>query len=248
MNPPKRRRLDANASTLRKPFRSPLKVPIDDRASRRPSTASNLEQQRPDSLPSLAQRPPREPRTNELHSSHVRGTPTSTNNSCSNDDITNLQKRYSALAQELRKLKQDLDIAEQAQKLSSSTGEKQLESVTLRWRDIARSAADQVFELTNHRVKEMGGIRAWQKSSQQSSQSWFDHEVPQGNYETHEEQSTSTAGTRGMGRADKDEEQQEVGCSILIHDQRISNPRLANFHYEHNAPPDEHRSYSSRLR
>lgn len=218
MNPAKRRRVDANASTLRKPFRSPLKVSIDGRTSHQSSPANNLEQQKPHPSPSLTAISADKSNSRESHPSPSPGTAASAVDRCSTDEITLLQKKYSALTQELRRLRQDLDVAEQAQKLCSSNQGKQLDRLVLKWRDIARSAADQAFDITNDRVRDMGGIRAWQKSTQESAQSWLDYEPSlqgdcqrQNDRDTIDEQSTKT---RHAEEETEDDEQQEVSSEV----------------------------------
>lgn len=190
MNPAKRRRLDADASTLRKPFRSPLKVPLDTQisASRQPRTPNNLDQQEHHSSPSLTSSSVSDFQVKKSHRHSNPRAPAAAIEVRSTDEITILQKRYSALTQDLRRLRQDLDVTEQARKLCSSNERKQVEHLLLKWRDIARSVADQVFDISNNRVKEMGGIEAWQKSTLQSSQDWLDQRmVVQNDYQYHED-------------------------------------------------------------
>lgn len=218
MNPAKRRRLDANASTLRKPFRSPLKLPISGQAAYRPDTTRNLEQQTPDSIPTIGSSPLHDSPVEKSQPKYSPSRPSSTVElSTLTDDVTTLQKQYSALTQKLRKLRQDLDVAEQAQKLHSNSQGEQLKSITARWRDLARSAADQVFEFSCERIKEMGGIRTWQQSTQESSQSWFDHE-PSRQEDCHDrvdrdeidEHSSNTVSTRSKEKDEEDNKQSEV--------------------------------------
>ncbi|MBA7491043.1 hypothetical protein ES702_01588 [subsurface metagenome] len=226
MNPAKRRRLDATASTLRKPFRSPLKVPADDPASPKPTVTSNLDQQRPDPSPSPALsrsrvhdspiKPSRASQSpNKLASKHSPSRPI--------DEVVILQKQYSALTQELRRLRQDLDVAEQARKLRLNSQTQQLEHLISKWREIARSAADEVFDITSSRVKDMGGIQAWQKNTQESSQSWFDSGTSSRdhthNREERDGQDEHPDTTRANNGEDEDEEldhQKEVSCDVVF--------------------------------
>lgn len=252
MNPAKRRRLDANASTLRKPFRSPLKVPVGGQSTHRPNTTSNLEQQIPDSIPTIGSSHLHESPVEKPQPKYSPSSPSSTvEPSTLTDDVTTLQKQYSALTQELRKLRQDLDVAEQAQKLRSNNQSEQLKNITAKWRDLARSAADQVFEFSRERIKEMGGIRTWQQSTQGSSQSWFDHESSrQGDCHYRDdrdeidEHSSNTVSTRSQEKDEEEEEgeQSEVRSNCFPQGLPVSNPRPANFHHEHNASTDQYRS------
>lgn len=177
----KRRRIDAanvSASTLSKPFRSPLKVndalknkspdkvvsdtsPVKAKSSSQPDgTSSRAAQKQTASLPSLLRQ--------------------STNGNVADDEVTALQKEYAALTQRLRSLRQDLDAAEQAIQIRSLQHEDKLQSSAERWREIARDAAEDVFVAADRRIQDMGGLRAWQQRADLDNALWHESmEEPQ---------------------------------------------------------------------
>ncbi|KAK5945599.1 hypothetical protein PMZ80_002804 [Knufia obscura] len=174
MNPAKRRRLDATASTLSKPFRSPLKVIPNHQAA--------IPNEKNDHADNQATTPCQALPATDAPTKLPTSSPTK--HPDEEVDITELQKEYSALSQQLRKLRQDLDAVEQAHKIQSTNQEEKLNRLILKWRDVARDAADEVFESASSRVKDMGGLQAWQKnsminSSQDRFSDWFDNKEEQ---------------------------------------------------------------------
>lgn len=168
MNPAKRRRVDDSASTLRKSFRSPLKAPNKDLNSSIPNIANDLDQQKPNLPPSSLSNQhtttEHSSRSSPLRESILPDHPGTVIN-----EVTVLQKKYSALAQRLKKLRQDLDVVKQARNINSGNQTDQIDQLISKWRNVARSAAEEMFEITNNRVKEMGGLRAWQKQAEETS-------------------------------------------------------------------------------
>ena len=169
MNPAKRRRLDATASTLSKPFRSPLKVTSSHRTALQNAKKEHADHQA--TTPCKIQSA-----TSTLPTNHVE-----------KQDITELQREYAALTQQLRKLRQDLDAVEQAHRIQSTGQEEKLICLVSKWRTIARDAADEVFESASSRVKDMGGLHAWQKNAISS----FDQDHPSGWYDKKRDRSSS---------------------------------------------------------
>jgi len=175
MNPAKRRRLDATTSTLSKPFRSPLRVTSDIHQSADPVAKR-------DHADSQATTPAK---TEQLKAVPTKSATWSPSRELDEEqDITGLQKEYAALSQQLRKLRQDLNAVEQAQRLQAAGQEEKLNKAILKWRDIARDAADEVFESASNRVRDMGGLQAWQKNSMTAStqdrfSDWYDDKEAQ---------------------------------------------------------------------
>lgn len=249
MHPAKRRRLDATASTLRKPFRSPMKVPADDPASSEPIVTNNFDQQRPDPSPPLA--------SSVVHDSPTKSSrrlPSPNKMTLMNgpprpiDEINLLQKQYSSLTQDLRRLRQDLDVAEQARKLHLNSQSQQLDRLISKWRDIARSAADEVFDHTSSKVKDMGGMRTWQKNTKESSQGWFDQGVSsqdtaysyRDDYNHDRDRYLETTSDIDVDEDEKLENQQEVSCGEISKRWLSPNTSLAMLYHDYDASPDEH--------
>ena len=172
MHPAKRRRVESASSTLCKPFRSPLKLPKNDCQPLPPSKVDNHVQQTPIHT-SPFRIDPKAPDKQRRTSLTDDATPCP-----STEDVVALQKQYSFLAQQLRKLRQDLDVTEQALQIRSSNQKAQVHALILKWRNIARDAADDVFATAHSRVENMGGLKVWQDNAQQFPRNW-DDDTPQ---------------------------------------------------------------------
>lgn len=134
-SPPPKRRRPNNNPILTKPFRSPLK---------QTTAAKNSSPSRQDAT-SPSNTPPSAAQFSEL----------------------------SALSRRARELRAEIDTLEQASRLltpkkysTSATPileDEHLGRLTREWRQVAQTAADEVFEVTKERVNEMGGVAAWRK-------------------------------------------------------------------------------------
>ncbi|TGZ82025.1 hypothetical protein EX30DRAFT_339932 [Ascodesmis nigricans] len=154
----KRRRIDANA-TLAKPFRSPLikKPDSADSSSERTQTPSSTVPSTPISvsrplgtvhppnpLPTPLSRRPR-PITSPLKPLWT------------NPALTALQKKHTALTNQLREARQSLATAQQAADLEASTKDVALKGDIERWQNAGRSAAEALFAAATERVNRLGG-------------------------------------------------------------------------------------------
>jgi len=248
MNPAKRRRLDATASALSKPFRSPLRVTSSNRQS-------TVEIAKTDYADNQATTPVKSEHNKAVPSKLATWNPSRELEG--EQDITKLQKEYAALSQQLRKLRQDFDVVEQARQLRAAGREEKLNKAILKWRDVARDAADEVFESASKRVNDMGGLQAWQKntlaaSSQNRLSDWFDDKEQQPSSDAVEGfgdditgglQSDSLAADEAAGEAEE-----EVTSLLCI--QTLSAPAnrsVAVFYYGRNASTAQRRPRSSRL-
>ena len=184
MQPAKRRRIinDA-ASSVHKPFKSPLranKVPSSDSACNKP----HREQ---DDIPALQSKtsPASSPKSNKSlqdtsQSSPVRKLPlchtSPRRHSKIDPDHLQLQKQHTALLLQLSKLRQDLDTVQQALKIETADQDKELEQLTSRWRTAAREAAEELFRGAKDKVNKMGGVGAWRERTRKKSQGWYNDE------------------------------------------------------------------------
>ncbi|KAJ9650503.1 hypothetical protein H2198_010190 [Neophaeococcomyces mojaviensis] len=219
MHPAKRRRIDNASSTLCKPFRSPLKVSDNDCQSLPPSKKDNHVQQASSCVSPVQtdlRIPTKQEQTSSVNHSAILNTTSTTN-----DDVIQLQRQYSSLTQQLRKLKQDLDVTEHALKIQSSTEKGQLEALILKWRSIARDAADDVFAAAQSRVKAMGGLKAWQDNALRSSDMWHDA-LPQkqckvnGEADEDLDEGFEDEDRAKDSRVDKDNEEEEQDQSLTM--------------------------------
>ncbi|PLN80665.1 hypothetical protein BDW42DRAFT_201207 [Aspergillus taichungensis] len=169
MTPLKRRRLDVTPSTLSKPFKSPLRRPPATSETAAPHTPTKHEEHLPSTTTPRAQSTP-----DTFPSSHTT-TPTATSTPASiskrkrtsllpaDPTLLHLQKQQRSLQAHLFSLRSDLDTAQQALRLESSTQDAELEGLVAKWRGVAQSAAEEVFEGARERVARMGGMKAWRE-------------------------------------------------------------------------------------
>ncbi|ERF70871.1 hypothetical protein EPUS_02393 [Endocarpon pusillum Z07020] len=177
----KRRRLNDGASALSKPFKSPLKAatrPFEDgeRDGEKAVDTNNGQEQKKDL-------------TATIHSSHLDAHPTtaSTGKSTPTDPSTDhlkedsilhvLEKQHSDLIFQLNRLGQNLDTAQQALKIASSSADTELENVITKWKLASREAAEEVFRGAKDRVNGMGGVGAWRERSRKKPEGWDDENL-----------------------------------------------------------------------
>lgn len=159
MHPAKRRRLDQSSATLTKPFSSPLRLDW-----KKQLTANR----RSDELNS-GNVTPKSPSTSITTE---RSSLSPSQPSTSNAEYVALRKQYVALSKQLNKLRQSLDVAQQALRIESSDKNIELEALILKWRDVARDAADELFPVAQDQVRNTGGVSAWRKERQVLKNDW----------------------------------------------------------------------------
>lgn len=180
MSSAKRRRLNEVSTTLAKPFRSPLKKPVD--TSRSPALENKNDLHLSESVQlttSQAQNNPSEPpatslpRTQEsdpvFRQYHLRTSPIRSTIATQDAEIVALQKQHSALILRLGQLKQLLDTGQQALRIESSGEDIDLKQLTVKWRTIARGAAEEVYKSMKEQFDQVGGMTAWQEQFQTPS-------------------------------------------------------------------------------
>ena len=92
------------------------------------------------------------------------------------NDNQDLNKHRSALSQKLNKLKQSLEVTEQALQIETTGQDDQLLTLIGKWRNIARDATDELFLEAKERVDRMGGLTAWQRKVQEDKPRWDNDE------------------------------------------------------------------------
>jgi Swi5-dependent recombination DNA repair protein 1 len=193
----KRRRLENATSTLAKPFKSPLRRPVqakekaDDKssatASPRSTTNEKDEANTPGStstpLPSKTTTPTTTP--GPTFQTRKRKTTTGTNTITStrkspillDPELSALQRHHHTLESRLSTLRADLDNAKQALRIESSNRDTELESLIAKWRAISQDAAEEVFVGTQGRVARMGGMGAWREQMRSQQEKWEREEM-----------------------------------------------------------------------
>jgi len=156
MHPAKRRRLESTQITLNKPFRSPLRT-TGTRTALSDGSDISIRGATLSIKPALAPH----------HASPAKA---------SNSSLASLpdegQNQNAVLARKLAKLRQSLDIAEQALQIVASCQDDQLEALTAKWKSVARDAADDLFVETKARIDDMGGLESWKRQVQNDKLLW----------------------------------------------------------------------------
>lgn len=171
---PKRRRPNGYTSSaiLSKPFKTPLRKPIDNATP----TSTPASQSKYGNSPRV-QQSPKVTRKNPVNPVQRPFKPftTSTSQGASDGDpetraaIQEAQRKQAHLATELNGLKQEIDTLEQAIALTGGEKGKDLEVLVGKWKLAARQAADEVFVSASRRVKEMGGVAAWKRKEREAT-------------------------------------------------------------------------------
>ncbi|KAA8575689.1 hypothetical protein MFRU_020g00710 [Monilinia fructicola] len=194
----KRRRIEA-ANTLQKPFRSPFKSPLikgspNTRASLVATTATAVSTPLPPktstsypvvSIPSRNSTPcMKKSFTSPVSAAALNADP----------DIAPLLKEQRELERQLKEIKEELNMAEQAKKIErdskakdkDGSGEIDGELVDLceKWKGASRLAAEELFGMVRDRVNRMGGPKAWKemhKRQQEYRNNWEQDEANNNN-------------------------------------------------------------------
>jgi hypothetical protein len=81
------------------------------------------------------------------------------------------QKAITSLELQIRAVRNEIDTLSQAQRLSASSRDAELEELAAKWKAAAQSVAEEVFGTVKERVCRMGGVQAWRESEKRK----FDH-------------------------------------------------------------------------
>lgn len=265
---PKRRRLDVPA-TLSKPFKPPLRKPIaiDPPPKCAPQTPEAVrlaidEARFISASPEYKSSPGyflSSPSTSSVN--HVRrpivprhsGLSTPTRSPLGDPETLALQRQQSVLRGRLALLRTELDAANQALRIESSTKDSELAALIIKWRSVSQKAADEVFEGAQERVKRMGGMEAWREQSKRDTSRWDfendnherEHEDEDGDEEQpiYSEDTDETPNIDGQEEASQSSQSWEVGKLSL----RLTLLALGIYHEVH-AEDAQHRPQDDRLR
>ncbi|OGM49994.1 DNA repair protein Dds20/Sfr1 [Aspergillus bombycis] len=199
----KRRRVESAASALSKPFKSPLRRPPQvsepkhkalSKEEKNVPPSPSLKHNNTDSndahTPAVSSSSPLSARP----STHTAPTPPSSLASrkrnaqinhlasskkpiFSDPVILDLQKQERALQSRLAILRSELDTAQQALQLESSTKDADLQSLITKWRSVSQNAAEEVFSGAQERVARMGGMKAWRERIKNNNAQWEQEEM-----------------------------------------------------------------------
>ncbi|KAL9596884.1 MAG: hypothetical protein Q9219_005510 [cf. Caloplaca sp. 3 TL-2023] len=186
--PRKRPRINPSSSRLSKPFQSPFKTPLkstsqsiqNETRSWFASTSGSASAHKSTSdLTTPTNTPNRKPLARWGASKHSPVTPAPYPSS----RLSQLQKKHTALLNELSALRRNLDITNQAAEIEASTTDAELETLIRKWRDVSRDAAEEVLKITKERIEGMGGVKAWRKKEKETKGGWAWREEGQGHNE-----------------------------------------------------------------
>lgn len=170
----KRRKINESTDTLKKPFVSPFRTAGSNRTPLKQNTnKANIAQQ--PYLPStLAHTKSQEfDSVRAVASSGLRATQSTPRqkpalpqwSSKKNTDPEELatEREVSLLERKIKREQNDLDTLQQAQKLSTSTKDAELEELIQKWRIVSQAVAEELFGYVKERVNRMGGVAAWRE-------------------------------------------------------------------------------------
>ncbi|PGH06215.1 hypothetical protein AJ79_06603 [Helicocarpus griseus UAMH5409] len=184
----KRRRIDQAASTLSKPFKSPLRKPAPTTSADNGGNLSTPNKQET-SLKTSHSNPnpvlshtttttsstnsPRTPsalKRSTNPSSRQSTTPSSLSSPSAPPELLALQKQHTALTSRLAALRAELDTINQALKVEKSGQDAELEVLIRKWKTASREAAEELFVGAEERVKRMGGVKGWREGMRKAEE------------------------------------------------------------------------------
>lgn len=202
----KRRRLDEAASTLSRPFKSPLRSAANQPHATDEGKAGHAHRSAQSEPPSLLGNSGKRPRS-PLQPDAA---------------LTSLQKQKITLQSRLARLRSELDTAQQALRIESSPRDEELRSLISKWRTVSQGAADELFPSAQERITRMGGVAAWRgrENENQRRSGWYgdgeegDHSAPGGT--GHEESQTLESSGTGDRTRLQEHDEDEVVCRLLL--------------------------------
>ncbi|KAL9584611.1 MAG: hypothetical protein Q9212_002016 [Teloschistes hypoglaucus] len=155
--PKKRQRFNPAQNTLYRPFKTPLKTSNSSKAnvaaSSSPADSSATPSAKPTETPKFDHNFPTRNTPRLIH--NTRSSPTKS------PHLDQLQKKHTALLNELSSLRASLETTNQALEIESSSTDAELEGLIRKWRSASNDAAEEVFGIMKERVDGMGGYKAW---------------------------------------------------------------------------------------
>ena len=167
--PAPRRRKISSSSALTKPFKSPLKAPLEPNHPKSlgpntPTTSSPLTIAVSNITPHFHQH------NSTPTTPDVANPPTPADTSTT---LSALQREHTALLNTLSTLRQTLETHTQALKLESSNRDLELAQLTTTWRAASQAAAEEIYAGVRERVNRMGGVGAWrEREKEQREKGW----------------------------------------------------------------------------
>ncbi|CZT22286.1 uncharacterized protein RCC_08155 [Ramularia collo-cygni] len=172
----KRRRVEDATRRLTKPFVSPMRTNKPTAAPLPPATTSQPFVYTPSSLAHTVQvaYPPPKPTISSprpLSRKYTTTTPvrrpatslTSSRKKLASPEEVAAQKAIAIIEAQIRRTKNDLDTLKQAQHITSTSTDADLEQLADKWRLASQAIAEDLFGAVKERVCRMGGVAAWRE-------------------------------------------------------------------------------------
>lgn len=171
----KRRRVEDNTTRLAKPFRSPLRSSSSVSQTKDnnhnliptpylPSTLAHSTFAY-SSIPETPTKVERAPSTAKPKSTPVRKQHAfATSSKRTDPDEFAAQRAITKLELQIRSVKNEVDALKQANQVSSTDTDAELEILVQKWRIASQTAAEELFGTVKERVNRMGGVAAWRES------------------------------------------------------------------------------------
>ncbi|KAL8924344.1 MAG: hypothetical protein Q9208_004126 [Pyrenodesmia sp. 3 TL-2023] len=175
-SPPKKRQRTGPPTALHKPFRSPFKTPLKSSTESLQDTAILTSQSPGDSVgnrnapPILTPTPGSSRRKSPTRLNGFKPSPFSF--AAPSPHLDKLQKRHTALINELASLKASLETTNQALEIEASNADTELEALIQKWKTASRDAAEEVYTAAKQRVDGAGGVKALRRKEEEMKQGW----------------------------------------------------------------------------
>ena len=160
-----------------------------------------------------------------------------------------LQKQHSALLSQLSSFRQQLDIAQQAVKLTQSKQDIELQNLITKWKSTSRDAAEEVFRNARDKINRMGGVGAWRERTNKKPEGWDDGEEidlagltdeQKEEVEFRKQEMAEEAEKYGLNRPDRSPESEDDVCFILTLESRVSANIWTDVYHGDDAEIHEH--------
>lgn len=174
----KRRRLNASSSSakLSQPFKPPFKSSLKLSSADPPSHSSSNHQPLPHNLDHPTTTTTSLPLTKSDHPAVTQPTAVSRARgilSPPSPQLARLQKQHTALLRTLASARASLETHAQALKLETSSTDRELEGLIVKWKGVGREAAEEVLTVVAARVEGMGGVKGWRQKEREQREGFL---------------------------------------------------------------------------
>lgn len=276
----KRRRLNGSSSSakLSQPFKSPFKSSLKPSSADPPPHSSSNHQPLPPN-PDHPITTTNLPLAKSDHSAVTRPTAISRARGIPpppSPQLARLQKQHTALLGTLASARASLETHAQALKLETSSTDRELEGLIVKWKGVGREAAEEVLTVVAARVEGMGGVKGWRQKEREQREGflggrggwgWEEKGMgkegeDEGGGDERDDGDYGEAEERERKKSSEEEDYTEevsfgiaslpllsssLPNSLTRSRSRFPHP-LKDLYHEHDAPQPQHRSPNHRIR